>query len=164
MDLSFRQKFRTGNPGWEDYVRFVELPQLKEVRTVDPALNPILERIWLHEWDSKLIPTNFPHPKDDTTYLQLAVEIESFEEAAVNEGLHLLGYDLVEKGAVIGTSSLLNCGPWKGLLTPLDLKRNEFGLLTRADAETAKSLLPRDWGIEEHHAHVSVIGVYQWNG
>jgi len=49
-----------------------------------------------------------------------------------------------------------NCQPWTGRLEPFMYRLNEFGLLSLADAELARNLLPLEWGDHDHHAHVTI--------
>ena len=69
----------------------------------------------------------------------------------------LLGHDLSNE---THTSSLLNCGPWEGQLKPFTERLNEYGLLSRQDAESAKKILPNEWG-DDPHARVTVWALYE---
>ena len=40
MWLSTRRIRRSGDPEWDDYIQFVGLPHLREVRTIDSWRNP----------------------------------------------------------------------------------------------------------------------------
>ncbi len=74
MFISARTTFSSSDPGWEEYIRFVDLE---------------------------------PIPR-------------------LSKEFHLLGFDLCDETK---TSSILNCGPWTGLLFPLTKKLNNYGLL-----------------------------------
>jgi len=56
---------------------------------------------------------------------------------------------------------LLNCGPWKGQLQPFADRQNQFGLLSRSDAEAAQNLLPLVWGENEPHAQVVIWALFE---
>jgi len=69
-----------------------------------------------------------------------------------------LGHDLSDE---TGVSSLHNCGRWEGQLEPLTRRLNDVGLLSLADAELARKLLPLEWGEHDHHAHVTIWALYE---
>jgi hypothetical protein len=58
------------------------------------------------------------------------------------------------------TSSLLNCGPWEGKLSPLASRLNCYGLLTYEDAVLAQTLLPTEWP-GDPHGEVTIWALYE---
>ncbi len=55
-------------------------------------------------------------------YYQLSVSLpeENLEDVWIEA--ELLGFDLTESGVGLGTSSLMNCGAWKGRLEELSAR------------------------------------------
>lgn len=160
MWLSTRKRFGETDPNWADYVAFVGLAHLREVRTIDTSLNAYvgdrgelevttLEQ--LHPVRAALGPVG----GDAYVLLYLDAEKEQAPPAAI--GARLLGHDLSDE---THTSSLLNCGRWEGVLAPLTRRRNAYGLLTFDDAVEAKALLPRAWP-GDPHARVTVWALYE---
>lgn len=164
MFVSVRRKFRKGDAGWLKYIKFANLPHLSEVRSIDAQLNRYLPDdgdidCTLETLDEDVNFLLSPDPNDrDEYYCMLAIDLLHDSVPRVPDGWKLLGYDLSDKTE---TSSLLNCGPWEGQLEPLVHRLNEFGLLSLADAELARKLLPIEWGEQEHHAHVQIWAVYE---
>jgi hypothetical protein len=162
MFLSVRKKIRRGDERWLEYIAAVDRPQLDEVRTIDFYMNPYAP----HSGYIKCMPETLtqaldelppPDPKDE--YYLLAVDLLTEPEsvARLPAGWKLLGHDLSD---VTRTSSLHNCGRWDGLLEPLVGRLNGVGLLSLADAELARKLLPLEWGDHERHAHVTIWALY----
>jgi hypothetical protein len=87
----------------------------------------------------------------------LLLDADTERVPADAHGYSLLGYDLSDW---THTSSLLNCGPWKGRLAPLAERLNEYGLLSHDDAITAKGLLLTEWP-DDPHGDVTVWALYE---
>jgi hypothetical protein len=164
MFLSVRTKFRKGDDGWDwrESIKPLGLPYLSEVRSIDSLLNYDAlhhgpEECTPETLDEALAELPTPDPKDQ--YYLLAIDLLAEPEyvARLPDGWKLLGHDVSDKTR---TSSLHNCGPWKGQLEPLTQRLNEFGLLSLADAELARKLLPLEWGEQEPHAHVTIWALY----
>ena len=164
MFLSVRRKLRRGDKRWLEYIAAVDRPHLDEVRTIAGYMNPHAA----HSGDEVCTPETLAHALDElpipdpqkNEYYQLAIDLlaESESVARLPDGWKLLGYDVSDR---THTSSLHNCGPWEGQLEPLVRRLNEFGLLSLADAELARKLLPLEWGEHEHHAHVTIWALYE---
>jgi hypothetical protein len=157
--VSTRQCFRYGDPGWDSYVASVELPHLREVRTIDAGLNKYVEQCGCVFCDSSEVESvleTLPRPTDGRGYYLLGRSLESDGDGAP-DGFELLGCDLSDETM---TSSLLNCGPWQGRLRPLVSRLNSYGLLSIADAREAQRLLPLEWGAEEPHAAADIWVLY----
>jgi hypothetical protein len=157
--VSTRQRFRHGDPGWDGYVGRIELPHLLEVRTLDAGLNKYVDRCGcvfcdLPEIDSVL--DMLPRPTGEREYYLLGSSLES-ESPESFHGFEFLGCDLSDETM---TSSVLNCGPWKGRLAPFVKRLNSYGLLSPEDAREAKRLLPLEWGVEEPHAAADIWALY----
>jgi hypothetical protein len=161
MFVSTRKKFCKRDQGWAEYIRSVALPVLSEVRTIDSALNRYADGAGDIECSPETLGRSveaLPIPKPDDEYYLLAINRNADSEAYVPSGWKLLGHDLSDETE---TSSLLNCGPWEGLLKPFTERLNRVGLLSRDDAEAAQQLLPRQWGEGMDHAHVAVWALYE---
>jgi hypothetical protein len=163
MFLSVRKKVRRGDKRWLEAVESVERPYLDEVRTISGYLNPHAP----HSGDEKCTPetlaqalAELPIPDPNDEYYQLAVDLLAEPDAVARlpDGWKLLGYDVSDE---THCSSLHSCGSWEGLLEPLVHRLNAFGLLSLADAELARKLLPMEWGEQERHAHVTIWALYE---
>jgi hypothetical protein len=161
MFVTVRKRFRRGDEGWLEYINFIALPHLSEVRTIDSSLN----RYVPHSGDIKCTFETLaesvgymPDPDPDNEYFLFAIDLLNDPPVPALEGWKLLGHDLSD---TTRTSSLLNCGPWEGELEPYTRRLNEFGLLSLADAELARKILPVEWGDHEHHAHVTIWALYE---
>ncbi len=164
MILSVRRKIRRGDKRWLEYVKSVHRPHLDELRTIDFYMNPYAPHAGdiectLETLAQGLDDLPIPDPNNNE-YYQLAIDIltESDSVARLPEGWKLLGYDVSDETL---TSSLHNCGSWEGQLEPLTRRLNDVGLLSLADAELARKLLPMEWGEAEPHAHVTIWAVYE---
>lgn len=161
MELSIRKHFRQDEDGWADYIAWIGLPYLSEVRTQDRALNPHVAGLpFPYQSREDVVSGLHSLPEIDGTrhYHLLAVNLEEDEVPALPEGTILLGYDVADETR---TSSLLNCGPWRGKLAPLAARLNRYGLLALEDARLAQRLLPEEWGEEEPHACVDIWALYE---
>ena len=163
MFLSVRTKFRKGDKGWHECVEPLGLPHLLEVRSIDSLMNYYAA----HHGPEECTPetadealAELPPPDPNDQYYLLAIDLLAEPEyvARLPDGWKLMGYDLSDETR---TSSLHNCGPWQGRLEPLIRRLNEFGLLSLADAELARKLLPLEWGEQEPHAHVTIWALYE---
>ncbi|HKO91164.1 MAG TPA: hypothetical protein VJU61_08430 [Polyangiaceae bacterium] len=97
-----------------------------------------------------------PRPASEREYYLLGRLLES-DSADPIDGFEFLGCDLSDQTM---TSSVLNCGPWKGSLAPLVRCLNAVGLLSVSDARRAQEILPVEWGSEEPHATVQIWALY----
>lgn len=164
MFLSVRAKFRKGDKGWDwrESIKPLGRPHLSEVRSIDSFLNYYAshhgpEECTPETLDRALEDLPIPNPNDQ--YYLLAIDLLTEPEfvAQLPVGWKLLGHDLSDETR---TSSLHNCGRWEGRLEPLTQRLNEFGLLSLADAELARKLLPQEWGENMDHAHVTIWALY----
>ena len=161
MFVTVRRKIRRGDKRWLEYIKAVDRPQLDEVRTMDWYMNPYAPHAGdvnctLETLDQAL--DDLPIPDVNNEYYLLVIDVLNDSVARVPDGWKLLGHDLSD---VTRTSSLHNCGTWEGLLEPLARRLNEVGLLSLADAELARKLLPMEWGEQERHAHVTIWALYE---
>ena len=163
MILSVRRKIRRGDTRWLEYIKAVDRPNLDEVRTIDFYMNPYAP----HAGNEYCTPETLnravdelPIPDPNNEYYLLAVDLLTEPDAVAQlpDNWKLLGYDVSD---VTRTSSLHNCGPWEGKLEPLTRRLNDVGLLSLADAELARKLLPLEWGEHDHHAHVTIWALYE---
>jgi hypothetical protein len=140
--LSTRIIRRAGEPEWEDYINWIALPHLLEIRTIDSWCNPhaedsgdylleSLEQAWEFLLDDLL-----PSPVIDEQYYLLFTDALSLEIGHNHPRLKLLGYDLSDE---TWTSSLLNCGRWEGVLAPIAQRVNQYGLLRKGRCQTCSS-------------------------
>jgi hypothetical protein len=159
--LSTRRIRRRGDPDWDDYVRFVGLPHLQEVRTIDSWCNPHIDGDYelgtLKELWERLEMHMLPIPDPDREYYLLFTNALGANGLIEHPRLKLLGYDLSDE---TGTSSLLNCGRWQGVLEPIAKRTGENGLLTLEDAKLAQALLPEAWG-RDPHSFVTVWELFE---
>lgn len=147
--LSTRRIRRSGEPEWDDYIQFVGLPHLREVRTIDSWCNPcvdgnyrvrMLDELW-EQLEVSLLPVA------GSEYYLLFTDALGPNGSIRHPRLRLLGYDLSDE---TWTSSLLNCGRWEGVLEPIAQRTGANGLLSLDDARLAQSLLPEVWGGDPH--------------
>ncbi|MBF5043156.1 hypothetical protein FGE12_12225 [Aggregicoccus sp. 17bor-14] len=161
MWVSTRFTFREGDPGWSGYLKFIGLPQLKEVRTLDAMLNSYVDGCGSREvetlTDARHALRELPRAVGECQYHLLFLDAE--QEKAPPEGpdCRLLGHDLSDETR---TSSLLNCGPWTGQLAPLTERLNGYGLLAFHDAALAKTLLSKEWPADPH-GKVTIWALYE---
>ena len=163
MFLRVRRKFRKGDKGWRECIEPLGLPHLSEVRSIDALMNyyaphhrPV--ECTPETLDEALGELPIPDPNND--YYLLAIDLLAEPEyvARLPDGWTLLGHDLSDETR---TSSLHACGHWEGQLEPLTRRLNDVGLLSLADAELARKLLPLEWGEHDHHAHVTIWALYE---
>jgi hypothetical protein len=163
MFVSVRRKFRKGDKGWRECIEPLGLPHLSEVRTIDW----LLSRCAPHSESVECTPETLaqalaelptPDPNDEYCSLEIDLLTEAESVARLPDGWKLLGHDLSDKTRI---SSLHNCAPWRGQLEPLTHRLNDVGLLSLADAELARKLLPLEWGEHDHHAHVTIWALYE---
>src|SRR3712207_1175889 len=73
--LSRRSTFRAGDMGWDAYIAFIDLPHLREVRSIDSALNHDLDgTVFVHDLDA--LDTLLAHVEPleaESQYYQLLV-------------------------------------------------------------------------------------------
>jgi hypothetical protein len=160
MWLSTRFKFREGDEHWSSYLAFVGLPQLKEVRSLDAALSRCVDDRECPVASLAELPTvleMLPPVANEGQYHLLVVDAEEEKLPTGRADCRLLGYDLSDE---THTSSLLNCGPWKGKLAPVAGRLNLYGLLTHEDALLAQALLPEEWP-GDPHGEVTIWALYE---
>lgn len=161
MFVSTRKKFRKGDSGWNEYISFIQCWDLAEVRTLDSSLNRYADDFGYIECIPETLAEMMeylPVPKIPEEYYLLVLALDGRFASYVPEGWTLLGHDLSDE---THTSSLINCGPWKGLLAPFRKRLNAFGLLSKEDATEAQALLSQEWGEQEPHAHVVRWALYE---
>lgn len=161
MWLSTRKIRRAGDPEWDDYVRFVGLSHLREVRSIDSWCNPCedgnypvctLDELW-QRLETDLLPV----PTPGSEYYLVFTNALGCNGSVAHPRLKPLGYDLSDE---TWTSSLLNCGPWQGSLERIARRTGENGLLSLEDAKLAQALLPDAWG-GDPHADVTVWALFE---
>ncbi|MCG2711516.1 MAG: hypothetical protein L6416_04225 [Candidatus Omnitrophica bacterium] len=162
MLLSSRNKFSSGSKKWSQYINWVNLKNIKEIRSIDAELNQYVEHCGDYECsyeDLNEVKECLPKPSKNQYYL-LAIEMRSGVNTSNEdlENFYFLGYDLADSTC---TSSILNCGELKGNLAIFKEKLNKYGLLNLEDAKMLKDMLPRCWGQEEPHAKVNIWGLYE---
>ena len=159
--LSTRFIRRTGEPEWADYINFVGLPHLGEVRSIDSWCNPHVEGSGDYELQSleqvEEVIDWLPRPIPGQQYYLLFTDALKEAIPQHHPRLKLLGYDLSDE---TWTSSLLNCGRWEGILAPIAQRVNQYGLLNLEDAKIAQSLLPDAW-CNDHHAFVTIWALFE---
>lgn len=157
--VSTRKRFCSGDPAWNRYIAWIALPHLREVRTLDAALNECVEdcgSLYCEPSEVASVLGMLPVPTNTREYYLLGQRLES-ESPAIIDGFDFLGCDLCDETM---TSSVLNCGPWEGCLAPLVARLNSCGLLSADDAREAQRLLPLEWGADEPHANVDIWTLY----
>ena len=162
MWLSRRRTFRAGDPGWDEYIVFIGLPHLREVRTLDGTLNEDLDgSAYVNALDElTALLDHFEPSAPGVEYYQILVH-QVLERPVLQDPsrFHLLGYDLSDE---THTSSLLNCGPWTGELASFTWRLNQYGLLAQEDARVAQALLPAAWG-NDPHSIVEIWALFEIN-
>lgn len=160
MWLSTRNILSKGDDDWLGYIEFIKLPHLKEVRTIDPWVNKIVDgSLFLTSLDEvEEVLAMLQPPEPVKQYSQLLVNVSDEEIAPQDVSrFHFLGYDLSDE---THTSSLLNCGPWTGILAPMTQRLNQYGLLSLEDAKLAQELLPSVWE-NDAHAYVDIWALFE---
>ena len=160
MWISVRRRFAQGHPGWERWQAFSGLRHLAEVRSVDAALNPFVGdsgrvEVFTGE-DVEEALRRLPRGTGESEFALLVLDAEVERIPEELRDWELLGHDLSDHTF---TSSLLNCGPWTGVLEPFTHRLNRYGLLSREDAVAAKQALPEAWP-GDPHAEVTVWALY----
>jgi len=157
--VSTRHRFRYGDPEWDGYIAWIALPHLREIRTLDAALNKYVDEcgsLYCEPSEVESVVEMLPTPTNDAEYYLLGRLLQS-EGAAAIDGFEFLGCDLSDETM---TSSVVNCGPWKGRLAPFVSRLNSVGLLSVADARAVEDILPVEWGADEPHAAAQVWALY----
>jgi hypothetical protein len=156
--VSTRQRFRQGDPGWDGYIAWIGLT-IEEVRTIDAKLNKYVDEcgdLYCAPSEVETVIEMLPKPSNDREYTLLAAAVGSEGCPEELAGFELLGCDLSDETI---TSSVVNCGPWRGLLAPFVQRINSYGLLSVADAREAQKLLPQEWG-DNPHASATIWAVF----
>jgi len=157
--VSTRRRFQHGDPAWDRYINWIELPLLREVRTLDASLNEYVNgcgSLYCEPSEVNSVLEMLPTPGSEREYYLLGRLLDS-ETAAPVDGFEFLGCDLSDETM---TSSIVNCGPWKGRLAPFVSRLNSFGLLSTTHALEVQKLLPVEWGAEEPHAVTNIWALY----
>jgi hypothetical protein len=158
--ISTRQRFRPGDPAWEKYVAWIDLPDLQEVISMDAMLSTCVESCGNLLCDGKTVApalAMLPRPKAAEQFYLAATRLEEPPPELLELGFRDVGCDLCDETL---TSSILNCGPWSGELEPYRARLNRCGLLSRADARRVQELLPQAWGSGEPHAFVDIWSLF----
>jgi hypothetical protein len=157
MWLSTRRIRRRGDPEWDQYIGFIGLPHLQEIRTIDSWCNPCVDGnyplVAIDELWERLEMDLLPVPVSGREYYLLFTDAFGPNGSVQHPRLKPLGYDLSDE---TWTSSLLNCGQWQGVLEPIARRTGQNGLLALEDAKLAQSLLPQVWKNDPH----SVVTVW----
>jgi hypothetical protein len=157
--VSTRRRFQCGDPEWDGYITWIALPHLREVRTLDAALNKYVDAcgsLYCELPEVGSVLRMLPRPTNDREYYLLGTLLES-ESVDTIDGFDFLGCDLSDETM---TSSVVNCGPWKGRLAPFVGRLNSVGLLSVSDARRVQGLLPVEWGADEPHAAAQIWALY----
>lgn len=157
--VSTRQRFQYGDPEWDDYSAWIALPHLREVRTLDAKLNRYVDQcgsLYCAPSEVHSVLEMLPRPANDREYYLLGSLLEAGNEPSI-DGFYFLGCDL---GDETMTSSVVNCGPWKGRLAPFVSRLNSVGLLSASDAREVWDILPVEWGADEPHAAAQIWALY----
>ncbi|MGK7883565.1 MAG: hypothetical protein AB4057_02940 [Crocosphaera sp.] len=175
MWLSVREIRKFGDPEWDDYINFIGLPNLREIRSIDSWCNPLIDDSFYAELLSscnnysldnlglssikelELIVNQLPKLTSSKYYYLLIADSSKQEIDKEIPYLKFLGYDLSDE---TWTSSLLNCGKWEGELMKIAQRVNQYGLLNWEDAILARSKLPQAWN-NDHHAFVTIWELYE---
>jgi hypothetical protein len=145
--VSTRQRFQSGDPGWDGYITWIALPHLREIRTLDAALNKYVNAcgsLYCERSEVDSVLEMLPKPASDQEYYLVS-------------GFEFLGCDLSDETM---TSCVVNCGPWKGRLAPFVSRLNPVGLLSVSDARLVQNILPVEWGADEPHATAKIWALY----
>lgn len=154
---------RSGEPEWEDYINFIGLPHLQEIRSIDSWCNPPVKEsvTWelesLEKVEQILAEKLLPIPILGKQYYQLFTDDLNVEITSNHLTLNLLGYDLSDW---TWTSSLLNCGRWEGNLATIAQSVNQYGLLSLENAKIAQNILPDAWN-KDPHAFVTIWALFE---
>lgn len=161
-----------GAQAWENYIQWIQLPQLVEVVSLDGGLNEdIISEKSHYVPDSAVIDNDFitglytslkfvsDEMKDFGKYNLLAViKNPTVECNTVNlNDFDFVGYDLLDQD--YGNSALTNCGGFYETYSPADI--NQFGLMD--DFEKAihtKELLITNNPVE-HHADTNLFAIWR---
>lgn len=157
--VSTRRRFQYGDPAWDGYIAWIALPHLREVRTLDAGLNKYVDNcgsLYCELSQVASVVEVLPRPASDHEYYLLG-RLLGAEGVISIDGFDFLGCDLSDETM---TSSVVNCGPWKGRLAPFVSRLNSVGLLSLADARQVQKLLPVEWGTDNPHATAQIWALY----
>lgn len=163
MWLSTRKILRANEDRWLDYINWIGLPPVQEIRSIDAWLNLYVGDSGYFECESwaevdETLDCCLPQPLAGKEYYLLVVNALTEPLPTDNQRFKLLGYDLSDE---THTSSLLNCGRWQHeTLAPIAQRVNACGLLSLEDAKLAQQLLPAAW-CQDPHSFVSVWALYE---
>ncbi|HKO93171.1 MAG TPA: hypothetical protein VJU61_18575 [Polyangiaceae bacterium] len=156
--VSTRQRFQHGDAGWESYAEWIGLQHLREVRSLDSWLNKYVNDCGSLYCDVSQVGSvlqMLPRPATEREYYLLGRLLES-DSADPVDGFDFLGCDLSDKTM---TSSVPNCGPWRGGLAPFVRRLNSVRLLSVSDARRVQEILPVEWPTNPH-ATVQIWALY----
>jgi len=134
------ETFGPSNEGWEKYIQWSKLTQLKEVVGLDCSLCPaVIRELSEEDWDH-VVAENFlicyfrdreyltSRTRDvaDKHILGVVLEPDTDERSRIVKDGEFLGYDLIERQTSI--SALTNCQGFPESFDNQEL--NEFGLLS----------------------------------
>jgi hypothetical protein len=172
-----RAKFDPGHgPAWDQYLQWVQLPQLTELLTLDIVLCPeIIQELTPEDWEHNVHQDHRLFYFRDLDYLlgRLAGVAQPFNLLAViweppapchdylaDPRFQFTGYDLVEEAT--GISALTNCGGFPLAFPNQDL--SPLGLLPDYDLAKAVQARLRQHYPNEHHAQCDLWGIWQMRG
>lgn len=149
--VSVRKIRRPNDPEWDEYIGFIGLNHLQQVRTVDGWCNPCVDGNYFAnsvEEALELIDDGIVRELQSPVEYHLAfVDAQGPHAGIDHPRFRLLGHDLSDE---TWTSSLLNCGRWIGPLESIARRTKPNGLLDFEDALQAKALLPEAWNGDPH--------------
>lgn len=165
------QRFNPSCPGWQKYIAWSGLTQLREVVSLDDVLCPnLIRELSTEDWEYNVREDYRTHLFRDLDYLlrrvgdrpaNLLALMANPTEGEVGEfhddRFAFCGFDLVDVQG--GISALVNCGGFDRAFVSSDL--NEFGLLAdHAKAVDVQRRLREEYP-GEHHAICDVWAVWR---
>jgi hypothetical protein len=176
MEIWFtaREKFDPSSGGaWDKYVQWAQLPQLREVISLDTALCPsVFKELTEEDWDHNIhqdhcisyfrdldyVLSRVSDQRDSVNILAVVLEPKSNTTRAFDdERFVFYGYDLIDKGSDI--SALTNCGGFDKAFSSSDV--SSVGLLE--DYTFAKEVQRRllQHYPEEPHADCALWAIWR---
>lgn len=160
--VGLRRPHDVTDPMWSGYLADLDLVGRHDVCSIDGWVCPYGRR---EPGDAAFatlaeVERYLPHVDigGDDEYALVFVDADVATLPVDHPALRLVGYDLSDE---THTSSLLNCGPWHEQgLGELAVRRNERGLLDRADAYAARDLLPIAF-FDDYHGWCTVWALFE---
>ena len=78
--VSTRRNFRYGDPEWERYISWIGFAHLREIRTLDAALNRYVDQcgdVYCEQAQVDSVLEGLPRPSSDREYYLLGRSLES---------------------------------------------------------------------------------------